>query len=326
MDMAEAEGVGALIAAETEGQRRQALRALNGEIGVLARRWRTRIIAALGLAETSIDFVEEQLGDGLLAQAAAELESLILEMSSHVDDASAVAHAPDRPTVALIGPPNVGKSSFLNALLGSERAITSAEPGTTRDTIEIRLLVEGREVIVVDTAGIRHARTDIEEEGVARTWRVAESADLRVFLISADTKTAFRDAGLAPDAADGLFWTKADLAEPSEAVCGDHGAFSATVSIVDPAALRTAFARFVKAKLPSAAAPLSPLAGAARRIAITERARSAAREAVASLHEGHPELGIAKMHEVGRHLEALTGVVGQEDVLDALFSRFCIGK
>lgn len=327
LDLAEAEGVGAMIAAETAAQHAQALRALRGEVGVQASAWRERLLEITGLLETGVDFVDERLGDDLIRQAERGLAKLVAEFQAHIDDSRRFSLGSDRPVIALIGPPNAGKSSFLNTLSGYERAIVSAAPGTTRDTIEVTFRLGEREVTVVDTAGLRVSENVIEDEGVRRSEAEAARADLVVYVVSADTFHCFANLPRSPGPADALLWTKSDLADPptpfwSEIVCPAK----AMVSTRDPAAARSAFEQLLRMALPSQAGALSPLAGSERRLGVLERAQKAAISAQAAAKADRVELAVEGLREAANRLETLTGRIDHEDVLDALFGRFCIGK
>ena len=191
LDLAQAEAVGALIAAETQIERRQALRGLQGEIGELASRWRETLISLIGLLETGVDFVEEALGDDLIDDARVRLEVFRTELSVHIEEAGRVELRRDLPVVALIGPPNAGKSSLLNAIAGVDRAIVSATPGTTRDLVDLSIRVLGQEIMLTDTAGIRKTDDAVEQEGVARSRAAMRRSDRRIFVASADTWEEF---------------------------------------------------------------------------------------------------------------------------------------
>ena len=183
LDLAEAEGLADLVDAETEGQRRQALRQMQGALSSLYEGWRTRLIEAAALLEAEIDFPDEDLPDALAARAGPILDGLAASMGAHLDDAHRGERVRDGYRVAIIGEPNAGKSSLLNALARREAAIVSEIPGTTRDVVEVRLVLAGFPVWLADTAGLREAADAIEAEGVRRALERAEEADLRVGLI-----------------------------------------------------------------------------------------------------------------------------------------------
>ena len=179
IDLAEAEGLADLIDAETEAQRRQALRQAEGGLSALTEDWRSRLIAASALVEAAIDFSDEaDVSAGAFAEARRIVAELEAAIARHLDDGHRGEILREGFDVVLAGAPNVGKSSLLNALARREAAIVSAEAGTTRDVIEVRLDLEGLPVIVSDTAGLRAATGEVEREGIRRTLARAHRADL----------------------------------------------------------------------------------------------------------------------------------------------------
>ncbi len=168
MDLTEAEAVHDLVAAETAAQRRQALRQLDGALGALYGGWAERLRLLLAQQEALIDFPDEDLPPEVEAQVAAELDALGQEIAAHLDDNRRGERLREGLVFAIAGPPNVGKSSLINALAESDVAIVSAIPGTTRDALETRAVLGGVPVTLVDTAGLRETTDEIEAEGVRR--------------------------------------------------------------------------------------------------------------------------------------------------------------
>lgn len=326
LDLAQAEAVGALVAAETDAERRIALRGLSGEIKALSDKWRAAIIEAAALLETGVDFVDEALGDDLIDDAARRIAALSAELSAHIDASERAALAPEHPVVALLGPPNAGKSSLLNAISGLDRAIVSDEPGTTRDSIDVTMRIAGRKLALTDTAGMRKGDNSLENQGIARSLAHLQSADRRIFVLSHDTLAAFQPlkAHIRPD--DALFWTKSDVSPPKTA---DWAALPPArrymVSARKPAEAREALARYI-AESEDAGGLESPLSGSERRLAVLRDAGKWVGKAEAAAKSGALELAIEDLRRAAASLEALTGAIGHEDVLDAVFSRFCIGK
>lgn len=186
IDLAEAEGLADLIDAETEAQRRQALRQARGGLSQLYEGWRASIIEAQALVEAAIDFADEpDVESDTLARAAGVVKTLRVALARHLDDGHRGEILREGFRVVLAGPPNVGKSSLLNALARRDAAIVSEEAGTTRDVIEVRLDLEGLPIVLSDTAGLRETTGQVEQEGIRRTIRHAEDADLVVWLIDA---------------------------------------------------------------------------------------------------------------------------------------------
>lgn len=326
LDLAQAEAIAALVSAETEQERRLALRGLSGEIGQLAASWRERLIEVTALLETGVDFVDESLGDDLIAQAGARISAFGEELRGHIEAAERVALAPEAPVIALLGPPNAGKSSLLNAISGLDRAIVSPEPGTTRDSIDVSLRIAGRKLALMDTAGVRDAENTIEKQGVTRSLDQMRHADRRIFVISRDTLDVFTELSAHIRSDDALFWTKSDIAPP-EAEDWEKlpEAQRFVVSARLPAEAKEALARYIGDSFSDDGFE-SPLSGSERRLAVLRSAESRLVQAASSVQAGTIELAIEDLRRCGAQLAALTGVIDHEDVLDAVFSRFCIGK
>src|SRR6185312_2267013 len=187
IDLAEVEGLADLVEAETEAQRRQALAQSSGKLSELYEGWRARLIEIAALTEAAIDFSDEaDVASSSLSEARTRAQGLAAEIAAHLNDGHRGEIVRDGFRVALLGAPNAGKSSLLNALARRDAAIVSAEAGTTRDVIEVRLDLAGLPVIVSDTAGIREAASDIEREGIRRSLVAAREADLIIWLTETD--------------------------------------------------------------------------------------------------------------------------------------------
>ena len=303
LDLARVEGLAALLDAETEGQRRQALRVFSGALGAKAEEWRARLLRAVALVEAGLDFAEEDLGD-LLPEARAQAALLAAELRAEARGARVAERLRDGFEVALVGPPNAGKSTLLNRLAGRDAALVSPEPGTTRDVIEVRLDLGGLPVTLLDTAGLRDA-SGVEALGVARGQERAARADLRVLLVPPGEPLP--EAG--PD--DIVLRAKAD---------GGGGVSGLTGAGVD--ALAAEIARRLS------------LRTAALGVGLRERHASAMQEGAEALEEAvalldaaaPPEIAAASLRRALLALDALVGRVGTEDILGAIFSSFCIGK
>ncbi|MBU1210715.1 MAG: tRNA uridine-5-carboxymethylaminomethyl(34) synthesis GTPase MnmE, partial [Alphaproteobacteria bacterium] len=190
LDLAQAEGLADLIEAETEAQRRQALHQAEGALSNRTGLWRANLIESMSLVEAAIDFSDEaDVSESAIAQAEQRITVLAAEIADHLDDAHRGEILRDGFKVVLAGAPNVGKSSLLNALARRDVAIVSAEAGTTRDTIEVRLDLEGLPVIVTDTAGLRDAAGEIEQEGIRRALARSKEANLVLWVIDASSPT-----------------------------------------------------------------------------------------------------------------------------------------
>ena len=311
LDLVAAEAVADLVAAETEAQRRQALRQLEGALGDLYRSWSARLLALMAGEEALIDFPDEDLPPALAAAAAAERAALAADIAAHLADSHRGERLREGLVFAVTGPPNVGKSSLVNALAGRDVAIVSALPGTTRDALETRLILGGVPVTLVDTAGLRETADPIEAEGVRRARAHAAAADLVLALSEAGSSAPEREHGSVPVLA---IATKTDLggAVPPGAL----GVSAATGAGL--AALRARLAA-AAARLTQAAGP-APLTRTRHRAALIDAL--AALERVAPL----PELRAEDLRQAVRALGRITGAVAVEDVLDRIFSAFCIGK
>jgi tRNA modification GTPase len=322
VDLTAAEGLLDLVDAETAAQRRQALRQMEGGLAALYEDWRTRLIRALAHLEAEIDFADEDLPEGVRAQAMAGLRALATEIHRHLDDRRRGEMLREGLSVAILGAPNVGKSSLLNALTRRETAIVSSIAGTTRDIVEARLDLGGYPILLADTAGLREVAEGgdpIEREGVRRALARAEQADLRLLLFPAGTEPDAATAALA--GADSiLIASKADLVrEPDRSARRPALAVSATTGLgLD--ALRERLLAEAESRMNAGDSP-----------AITRaRHRSALRECAASLERAQaaasPELVAEDVRLAARALGRITGRVDVEDLLDVIFCEFCIGK
>ncbi|MDT8326290.1 MAG: tRNA uridine-5-carboxymethylaminomethyl(34) synthesis GTPase MnmE, partial [Roseovarius sp.] len=219
LDLAQVEALADLIDSETEAQRQQALRILSGDLGRKCESWRKTLIRAAALLEATIDFADEEVP----VDVSPEVTELVMSVSSALRVEIAGVAAAERIRtgfeVAIVGAPNVGKSTLLNALSGRDAAITSEVAGTTRDVIEVRMDLAGLPVTLLDTAGLRDTDDRVELIGIERALARAEQADLRVFLIEGDEKPE-----LEPRDGDIVLHAKADLLDnPIGAISGKTG-------------------------------------------------------------------------------------------------------
>jgi len=311
LDLAQVEGLADLIASETEAQRQQALRLFSGGLGDLAAHWRERLIRASALLTVTIDFTDEEVPVDVSAEVLELIAEVQTAMQAQVDGFGAAERIRTGYEVAIVGPPNVGKSTLLNALAGRDAAITSEVAGTTRDVIEVRMELAGLPVTLLDTAGLRETNDTVEKIGVARALERAKAADLRVFLIETDSKPEFDPA---PD--DIVLTSKADLSgEKFGAVSGKTGA--GVARLVEQ----------IGAKLSSKTAKAG-LATRARHKEAMERCLVSLAEASNRVALG-PEFTDIASEELRISLEALNMLIGRvdiENVLDEVFSSFCLGK
>jgi tRNA modification GTPase len=319
MDLTAAEGIADLIAAETTAQRRQALHQAGGGLARLYGGWAERLARLLAHQEAAIEFAEDGLPTDLDARARAGAGELRAEIKAHLADARRGELLREGLVFAIIGAPNAGKSSLLNALVGREAAIVSARAGTTRDIVEARLDLAGVPVTLSDTAGLHEASDEIEAEGIKRAERRAEEAQLVITVFAADQ---------APDA-ETLRWVgpealvlvnKCDLVVPPSQI---GGVKALVVSARDGTGLGAVRDRLAEAALRlTGAGEGNQLTRPRHRAALTEAAALLAEAEAADLPELTAEALRAALVALGR----LTGRLGVEEILDIVFRDFCIGK
>ncbi len=335
LDLTALEGLGDLVNAETEAQRRQALRQMQGALGRRYEDWRERLVRALAHLEAAIDFPEEGLPDDVAYGVAHEVALLAAEMRFHLDDARRGERLREGLRVVLTGAPNVGKSSLFNLLVGREAAIVSPEAGTTRDVIEAAFDLAGYPVLLADTAGLRDEPVQpfnadeaeigaIEREGMKRARDRLADADLKLRVLDATEPAPAEvlELGAAADPDTILVLNKIDLA-PDAARRFPANLPAIAVSATTGQgfdALEERLALAVGQRLEPGAEPA--LTRARHREAIGECLACFARMADA----GGPELAAEDLRLAVRALGRITGRVDVEDLLDVIFRDFCIGK
>ncbi|MFO1079864.1 MAG: tRNA uridine-5-carboxymethylaminomethyl(34) synthesis GTPase MnmE [Reyranellaceae bacterium] len=322
LDLTQAEAIADLVAAETEAQRRLALRQMDGALGRLYESWRTRGVAALAHLEAVIDFPDEDLPEGLDAAVRAAIEGLQAEIANHLADRRG-ERLRDGLAIAIIGPPNAGKSSLLNLLARRDAAIVSETAGTTRDVIEVHLDLGGWPVVLADTAGLRDSHDAIEQEGVRRARARAAAADLRILVLDAtgdwvaDRRALVRSTRSWQPGRDLVVVNKVDL---NPVAASDVIAVSARTG----AGVADLLQRLEVAadRLMGEGAGTVPLTRARHRTALEECRESLARALAA------PEVAMASedVRLAMRALGRITGTVRVEELLDVIFRDFCIGK
>jgi len=314
LDLTQVEGLGDLIEAETAAQRRQALGQMAGGFARIAEGWARHLTRTLAHVEAAIDFPDEDLPDDLLGPARLVAESLSQEIGARLADGRRGEILRDGLSVALIGPPNSGKSSLMNALAGRDAAIVSAQAGTTRDVIEVHLDLGGYPVILADTAGIRDSVDPIEAEGIRRAKARALAADLRLLVLDAGAPDSLNGFAVGGDAATLLVWNKVDQALPPTSGLAVSAATGAGLgALIDVLATRA-----------------EGMLGGDAPIVTRERHRQALEECVGSLGRAvggaDPALVAEDLRLAVRALGRITGRVDVEDLLDVIFRDFCIGK
>lgn len=306
MSLSQVEGLGDLIMAETEAQRRQANNLLEGRLSERVELWRSSLTRAMALLTVTIDFADEDVPESVAPEVVALLEEVEGELEREIAGSRAAERVRDGFEVAIIGRPNAGKSTLLNYLAGRPAALTSAVAGTTRDVIEVRMDVGGLPVTLLDTAGLREAEDPIERMGVDLAVSRALAADLRVFIEDAGSEAPH---WLGPR--DIVIRGKADK-------LGADGISGTTGNGVDR------LVRSIEERLGEAATTSA--------VAVNERHRQALSAAVVALRAaeteiGHkPEVAAEEIRRAATALERLVGRVDVEDVLDDVFARFCLGK
>ncbi len=328
LDLAQAEGVADLIDAETKAQARQALDQVGGALGQAHGRWRDALVEALAMFEAAVDFPDEEVPADVAARARPVLSALIAELDHAIAQVKRGEQVREGFRIALVGAPNAGKSTILNALARREAAIVTATPGTTRDVIEVPMRFAGYKALLADTAGLRDTADAIEAEGVRRARAWSGQADMRIWVVDG----AGSGHGLPPaelHAHDLCVVNKADLPpgdETGRAVLEAHALGIELLRLsahnpADIAALETALEHRV----------VEALAGAETPTATRLRHRELLTEAAERLRRALEltdslELAAEDVRLAGRALDRITGRIDPEDVLDRVFSSFCIGK
>lgn len=314
LDLAQVEGLADLLDSETEVQRRQALRILSGAVGQRTARWRASLVRAAALLSATIDFADEDVPMNVTPEVVELVSGVLEELDREVAGYGAAERVRDGFEVAILGAPNTGKSTLLNALAGREAAITSEHAGTTRDVIEVRMEIGGLAVTLLDTAGLREAADPVERIGIGRALHRAGEADLRIFL-----RTGADALPVAAQAGDLQVIGKADLVAQRDPgllyVSGETG--EGLAALIE--GIRTALSHRV--------------AGAG--ILVRERHRLAATKAAAALctclaqvelGPDRVEFAADELRSAVLALDSLIGHVDVEDLLDEIFASFCIGK
>lgn len=326
LDLTEAEAVADLIDAETNAQRRQALRQMEGALGKLYDGWRERLTRALAHIEADIDFAEDDLPGGVADAVRPVIAGLADEIAAHLDDGGRGERLREGLHIAIVGAPNAGKSSLLNAIARRDAAIVSARAGTTRDIIEVHLDLGGYPVVLADTAGLREAAADeVEEEGIRRARDRAARADVKVAVFDATTLPDLDPATLdLIDRDTVVVFNKTDLATDTD-LRPDLAPILAPIQVSAHTGaglklLEEKLTAFSADRLAIGSAP--SLTRARHRAALIECRESLLRALDAPL----PELAAEDVRLASRALGRITGRVDVEDLLDVIFRDFCIGK
>jgi len=334
MDLTQAEGLCDLIAARTEEAARSALRQMRGGIRKEIVPLRERLLSLLTLQEAAIDFAEE---DDVPAITNQQLIERVSEITDRLGELLGTYEAGrrfrDGATVVIAGVANVGKSRLLNRLAGEERAIVTETPGTTRDYLHADIAVGGVPVTVIDTAGLRETTDPVEREGVRRSRAIVASADLVLFVldgsraVSAGDRSAYEEVASLPHL---VLLNKSDLAAVEEgsgfAGAGKRGGLRLSAKTGEGIGDLLAVVAREVAPAEGAIRAQAPLTRARQRLSV-ERALASLSRARGAAEEGLPlEFPAADVREAAGALAELLGEVAPEEVLDAIFGSFCIGK
>ncbi len=318
IDLSEAEGLADMVEAETEAQRRQAQNIAGGALSRACEAIRSKLLEAMAAVETQIDFTDVEDASDFTLESVRHAARAALE---RIDRALATADSAQRLregfTVVIAGPPNVGKSTLMNALAGRDVAITSPIAGTTRDLIEVFLDLRGYPVILVDTAGIRESRDPIEQEGVARARRRAENADLALWLDDGGGSPApsLKSPTLAVR-------TKIDLNDP-------HSSSAGMAKLAISAKTGAGIDRLLDVIAELAEERMSSREPALLTLERHRRAFQDARQALVSVlkpEAAEPELIAEDLRRAASAMDRIVGRIGVEDVLGEIFARLCVGK
>jgi tRNA modification GTPase len=333
IDLTEAEGLADLINAETAYQRRQAIAQHCGALRGHYDHWRTTLLSAMAYVEASLDFSDEgDVGLNPFQEAVPIIRGLVDELERALADGHRGEIVREGIQVAIVGAPNVGKSSLLNALAGREAAIVFHEPGTTRDVIEVALDLDGFPFVLRDTAGLRETESPVEQEGIRRALASAKDADVVLLMYDATTPhpmgegtTAFLHEGVASKSMKTItVINKIDVAQPDLSRWPQETLLVSAKKGHGLDALRSALVRFAEESFGGSETPLITRVRHRQEI---EHARSALNQFLGSAEASeHPEIAAEHLRASADALGRLTGRLDVEDVLGQIFSEFCIGK
>nr|WP_323778140.1 tRNA uridine-5-carboxymethylaminomethyl(34) synthesis GTPase MnmE [Amylibacter sp.] len=310
LDLSQVEGLSDLIEAETEAQRRQAFALMDGGLTQKVEGWRADLIRAAALVEATIDFADEDIPVDVTPEVSELIAGVFADLEKEIAGSFVAERIRDGFEVAIVGPPNIGKSTLLNALAGRQAAITSEIAGTTRDVIEVRMNLGGIPVTILDTAGLRETSDTIEAMGVDLARRRADMADIRIFLTEDGETDGF---GIDVKAEDLVLRGKSDTAQ----VGGVSGKTGAGMDMM---------IQHVTTVLDARVAITQSAVRQRHRIAM--QAATGYMDAAEQLIQidGESELIAMELHAALHAMNSIIGRVGVEDLLDEIFASFCLGK
>ncbi|MFI4936692.1 MAG: tRNA uridine-5-carboxymethylaminomethyl(34) synthesis GTPase MnmE [Caulobacterales bacterium] len=326
----QAEAVADLVDAETDAQARQALAQLGGALGQRHEAWRAALTEALAYLEAAVDFPDEELPADVARRAGPMIDALAAELEAALADAQRGERIREGYRIAIVGAPNAGKSSLLNALIGRDAAIVTATPGTTRDVIEAPLVLGGYKALLADMAGLRAATETIEAEGVRRAQAWAADAALRLWIVDAAASDgAWRQGEPAVRAGDLVILNKTDLPPGADREAASGAALALGLAMLEASAVSGHGINALRDTLADRLA--ADLTGAEFPAVTRQRHEQLLAEALEHLRRGRDqlettELAAEDLRLAARALGRITGRIGAEDILDHIFASFCIGK
>lgn len=328
IDLLQAEAIADLIDSASETAARSALHSLSGRFSEALHAIVEELIAVRAYVEAALDFPEEEvdfLADDALA---ARLEQLAQDLDRLVRDARQGTLLRDGARVVLLGPPNAGKSSLLNSLAQTDRAIVSATPGTTRDTVELTIQLDGMPVHLVDTAGLRSTEEEIEQEGIRRTRQAIAGADIAMLVVEDGTRPDPAEylADVPGGARAAVVWNKIDLTGRPPDSGPDADPAELWVSVKTGAGM-PGLKAFLQAAMGFQAAGEAPYIARRRHLEAIGAARGHFQAALAAMRGGRSgELIAEDLRLAQQRLGEITGEFTSDDLLGRIFSEFCIGK
>lgn len=314
MDLPQVEGLADLIDAETEAQRKQALKVMQGDLSEKCERWRNNLIRAMALLEAVIDFADEDVPVDVTPEVLTLVNEVLAGLDTELDGFSSSERIREGFEVAIVGRPNIGKSTLLNTIAGRDVAITSEIAGTTRDVIEVRLDLEGLPVTLLDLAGIRESEDQIERLGIDRALSRAETADIRVFLVEKIEDVS--ELGVIKQDCDIVVVGKGDVST-------FEGLKVSGVSGLGIDQLLQALTEEISGRVVGSSSLIRRRHKEAIEIAVINLSSAVGRLVMS---DDYGELAAADLRFAISSLDSLIGRVDVEQVLGEIFAGFCIGK
>ncbi len=322
MDLTKAEGINDLIQAETEAQRVQSFAQVDGALSEIASSWRDKAIKIAAHIEAYIDFPDEEVPESTLTGLDDEMSGLIRDIEKGLNDGRRGEILREGFRMAVIGPPNAGKSTLVNWLSKRPVSITSEQPGTTRDVLEASLDLDGYPVIIADTAGLRASTDSIENEGIKRAQEWAKTANSRLILLEPSTEADFLERLKPNPEYDLVVLNKIDLL-PTDLKKKE----TLAISLKDEIGLDKLLSGLKKIVSKRIAGQEPAVITRARHREALQSSLNSMRSAKTALLLGEePEIVAEELRAATKSLGRVVGAVDVEDLLDIVFGDFCIGK